>query len=537
MADDSALERFRENTGKPGNRPKVPGFRPPVPSREIILVANTLIWFAITLFWYRGGLDLVGHWMSAGMGIWTFLCLFLPVGFGTDRPDTTPRAHLKRLLKFPVFWFGLCVLGYGLVQILNFGYVLQIIPERGGRMVEVYHLDWLPAGISVPMDFTNSPRAGMLQLALPWLMVCSLVVGIRSRRALDGLINGALAILFFWTVMALGYYYTGATEIYWGIDMGKNNIPWFWGTIKDPNHGAILQVFGLLICLALAGRGFRRSLAVGRIGGVQLFYLALALFFSLATLQSLSRAGIAFVVLIWLAGFIGFGAMAYMNRSLGLVSICSCFIVLLVLGGIVFIAINLNDGQGRANDLAMTLRSTVDEVKVVEADETTDVRIVLNRVSFRLLKTSPVFGYGVGSWSYLYRRHADPLRDWDILVTERLARDANGWSLKRDGESYKILVPLHFDHAHNEYLQYLCEFGVVGAAGVFLLVIWIPGMLIFGWKRSGFIGLAALGATGVILLHSLIEFPTRTPALGLLFALLLAAGAIDRNFRREGGAA
>jgi O-antigen ligase len=532
----SALDRFRAETGKPGGEwARGRAVRPPVPLRQRWLIASLLLWFAVTLFWFRAGLDPLGHYVSLGLGLFSVLWLFIPLGGGVDLPDGTPRAHFRRLLAQPVFWLGLVTLGYCLVQVLNYGWELKVIPGKGGRMVEVPRVEWLPAGVRVPSDFTNSPRAGILQLALPWLLACTVLVGLRSRRALDWLLHGALAILFLWTVMALGYYYTGGTSIYWGIEMGKNNTPWFWGTVKNPNHGAILQVFGLLACLGLAGRGFRRSLSLGRLGGVQLFYLALALFFSLATLQSLARAGILFVALIWVAAVVGGGVLAYRQRSMALVSLFAGFFVVLMSIAVVVVVINMRD-QGWRNPFVRTITQTVAQLESAREGELVDRRAILNRVTQRLVASSPVYGYGVGSWSVFYRRFSDPLEDWELWVAYTpWARGADGQRLlDENGNPYRTIVPMHFDHAHNEYLQYLGELGVVGVVPLALLVLALPFALLRRLRSIGYLGLAALGATAVVLLHSLIEFPTRTPALGLLFALLLAIGVLELRLRREG---
>ena len=367
---ETPLDRFRAETGT-RHAKKQPPVLPPVPRRQWLLVFNVLLWFGTTLFWFRGGLGLWGSFVSLGLGLWTFLCLFLPAAplRETDRPDGTPWAHLKRLLCFPFFWLGLLVLGYGLIQTLNPAYELVAVPGVGAKMEPLEFIEWLPSGVRVPLFMTNSPRAGLLQIALPWLMVCSLYVGLRSRRALDWLLNAILAIISLWAFMALGYYYTEAESIYWGIEMGRNNIPWFWGSFKNPNHGGVIQLFGVILALALAGRGFRRALASSRFSGIQVFYLAVALFLSLATLQSLSRGAIVLMAAVWLCALLLAGIMAYRERSFKAVGVMAAFIVLLVGGGAIWFVANTSDGQGKRNPLQRMLRTTISQVESIKEGE------------------------------------------------------------------------------------------------------------------------------------------------------------------------
>lgn len=535
VMSDTPLDRFRAETGIPRHL-KPPPVLPPIPRRQQLLVFNTLVWFALTLFWFRGGLGLWGSFVSLGMGVWTFLWLFLPAAplSETDPQDGTPWAHLKRLFTFPVFWAGLPVLAYGLVQTLNPAYELVPVPGKGAMMQSIDFIEWLPSGVRVPLFMTNSPRAGLLQIALPWLMLCSLWVGLRSRRALDWLLNAVLAIVALWTLMALGYYYTGAESIYWGIEMGRNNTPWFWGTFLNPNHGGMLQLFGLLLAFGLAGRGFKRALLTRHFSGIQVFYLAVALFLSVATLQSLSRGAILLMALVWLGALLVGGTMAYRERSFKMVGALAGFLVLLLIGGVIWFVTNTQSGQGRKNPLQRTLLQTSKQFEDIQAGEAdkADNRVLLNRVSMRMFKTSPVYGYGIGSWSYFYRNHVDFFNEIDLLIAYYSGKDPEG---NRMEKGIRYAVPMHFDHAHNEYFQMLCELGVLGSVCLLLLLLTVFLHLARFMPRGGlgFLGLIALAAALAIALYSLIEFPLRTPALGLFAGLFFAAAALEAEHRHQ----
>tara|TARA_B110000037_G_scaffold77808_1_gene92941 strand:+ start:2635 stop:4257 length:1623 start_codon:yes stop_codon:yes gene_type:complete len=530
---ETPLDRFRAETGTPRHL-KQPPVLPPIPHRQWLLVFNTLLWFTLTLFWFRGGLGLWGSFVSLGLGLWTFMWLFVPAAplSETDRPDGTPWAHIKRLLSFPFFWLGFAVLGYGILQTLNPAYELVPIPGKGARMEPLDFIEWLPSGVRVPLFMTNSPRAGLLQIALPWLMVCCLYVGLRSRRALDFLLNGVVAIVCLWTLMALGYYYTGSETIYWGIEMGVNNIPPFWGSLKNPNHAGTLQLIGAILSLGLAGRGSQRSHATHHFSGLQVFYVSVALFLSLSTFQSLSRGAIVLTVIVWLSALALAGVLAYRQRSFKSVSMMAFFLLLFVAGAIVWYVANTSGSQGKNNAVKRTLEYTENQLEDLKSgnSEIVDNRVYLNRISVRMFNTSPVYGYGIGSWSYFYRNHVDLLSEFEVLIAYYRLRDPEGNLM---GEGVRYAVPKHYDHAHNEFLQYVCELGVIGAFLLSVLVLYIPARLLLMIHKVGigFLGIVCLAVSFTFLLYSVIEFPLRTPALGLFVGLLYAAAQVESDHR------
>tara|TARA_B110000438_G_C15760720_1_gene627156 strand:- start:478 stop:1500 length:1023 start_codon:yes stop_codon:yes gene_type:complete len=332
--------------------------------------------------------------------------------------------------------------------------------------------------------------------------------------------------------MALGYFFTESKTIYWGIEMGQNNIPPFWGSLKNPNHGGMLQLIGILLALGLAGRGFSRALLSRHFSGIQVFYLAIALFLSLATLQSLSRGPILLMAFLWFAALGVAGVMAYRERSFKMVGVMASFLVLLIAGGVVWYVTNTSTGQGNKNPVQKTLQTTVtqfDDFKEGES-ENIDRRVLLNRVSIRMFKTSPVYGYGIGSWSYFYRDHIDFLSEIDLLIANYSRFDAQG---NRTKKGVRYATPMHFDHAHNEYMQVLCELGIVGTVVICLLILTLLSQL-FSYIRAGgvgFIFLSAIGCVIVLMLYSMIEFPLRTPILGLFFAIFMASALLETQHR------
>jgi O-antigen ligase len=82
-------------------------------------------------------------------------------------------------------------------------------------------------------------------------------------------------------------------------------------------------------------------------------------------------------------------------------------------------------------------------------------------------------------------------------------------------------------HAHNDYLEYLSELGILGfallAAGV--LFITVDSFLTWAKRRNPEVKSLALGglvSVFVMLVHSLTDFNLHIPANALLFTMILS---------------
>lgn len=117
------------------------------------------------------------------------------------------------------------------------------------------------------------------------------------------------------------------------------------------------------------------------------------------------------------------------------------------------------------------------------------------------------FGTGLGTFRIVYERH----------------------------EALEMLRSFRVNNAHNDYIEFLIEAGVVGAAIILaflaLLVQRLRSLSQDPIRRDR----AILGA-GIILLtllHSVVDYPLRTPALAVLFALAVGMLFRDSVAKRE----
>lgn len=91
-----------------------------------------------------------------------------------------------------------------------------------------------------------------------------------------------------------------------------------------------------------------------------------------------------------------------------------------------------------------------------------------------------------------------------------------------------------YDHAHNEYLQFTIEFGVVGALllALFIVLCMKNALSAMRNRRHPLPRGAAFASVMAIIgmaLHSSVDFPLQAPANTAIFVVLLALGALSRD--------
>ncbi len=146
------------------------------------------------------------------------------------------------------------------------------------------------------------------------------------------------------------------------------------------------------------------------------------------------------------------------------------------------------------------------------ASETTDsveTRVEPAKYGIDLIADYPVFGAGPGSWYVAFPRY-------------------------RGGD-----LSAFFDYAHNDFVQFVAESGLIGGAILVLIVCWSLGVaLIAQFRRRDPLmrGLSFASIMGVtsILIHSSVDFNLQIPANAMLFMVLLAFGWISYYLDRQG---
>ena len=113
--------------------------------------------------------------------------------------------------------------------------------------------------------------------------------------------------------------------------------------------------------------------------------------------------------------------------------------------------------------------------------------------------------------------------------------------------SFEALFPSYEDpsqvtstfmnHAHNDYLEFVLEFGAAGIALIAAFLVWFIWRSIAIWRSEGEDGSrlrkAASIAVLIVILHSLVDYPVRTGAISGFVGLCLGVMAARSEPRRK----
>ena len=129
----------------------------------------------------------------------------------------------------------------------------------------------------------------------------------------------------------------------------------------------------------------------------------------------------------------------------------------------------------------------------------------VTRDTLNMFKSYPISGVGAGAFTHVY-----PVFKGDDVRT-----------------------PLLYHHAHNDYAQFLAEFGLPASFALFVMVLWSLrwGISAMRQRNSQFyqgVGFACTMAIIAIGIHSMVDFNLQIPANAATFVLILALAAVAR---------
>ena len=277
------------------------------------------------------------------------------------------------------------------------------------------------------------------------------------------------------------------------------------GTFVNRNHfsGYLEMVIPLALGLILArtdlfslsGKKWKEKiLRISEKGVYKNLLLALAvILMALAIILSKSRSGVFLVVLTFILVFgmavLYFGRVRQQQKWIkSFLKVTFLIIVLMAL----YIGID-------ATIERFAMDNILEEVRPVVWSNTTGI-----------IGDFPVFGSGLGTFEALYPAYEESS------------------------------TPPLFEHAHNDYLEYLAELGVVGFVMLLggILVMLVFSFLMWKVRRHPEVkGLALGGMVAVVamLVHSITDFNLHIPANMMLFAVVLSLTVVTAFYKRNQG--
>ena len=453
----------------------------PLPEKLAALVLAGLI---AAPAWLRGGTH--APWMhsaalAAAAAAPLLLVLLLWRRKAAPHPARPEGGRPRRLLADPIFWIGLLFLALLATQWWNTGRAL---------FYDAKLAKWdysPPPHPGFPFSFTAGEARQMLDWYFPgWLIVIALRSALFSPagiRLVWRLLAAHAALL---ALFGIAQFSTHTTSMYWRLPMEVH----FFAAFGYQNHAGSYFLMALplaagLLCFELGEHAAARS-------RIRVAILAAAMLLSLVGANlSLSRSAIllSWAMLLPLAVL----SVAYFwprigpARSVNLVAAGA---------GVLCLAALLTFGLGR-QAIPREFQPEKDHKSFFLRE--TDYRAFQLRTAARVWHDHPWFG--VGGWGYRY------------LMAHYLA--PADWRRITPGKA----------NVHNDPLQALVEFGVVGA-GALAAVVAVLLAAVFR-ARSGWPPVAlfpVLGA-GVVGLQSLIDLPFRSPAVLYLWLACLAGAA------------
>ncbi|PZR32254.1 MAG: hypothetical protein DI526_17245 [Caulobacter segnis] len=250
-------------------------------------------------------------------------------------------------------------------------------------------------------------------------------------------------------------------------------------TFVSANTAATLfGCMAVLVCGFLARRGRSRRLLSRSILDRKPVAAALLVLFALSLVFTASRMGLAASCLALAAMFVLRGGPSLLGRIRPSV---------LLLGGLVLIAAGLLYGGSLARRLP-------------ELSTDLGYRLRLIQTHYAFFTERPWFGWGLGSF-----------------------RSLNNQAI--NGENFSIFYDV--GAAHNVYVQWLSQAGIVGAGLMWAIVLLAVVKIVLGAIRPGETGdhLAALAAVMLLFaIHGLSDYALEVPSMSALMSLLLGGG-------------
>lgn len=314
------------------------------------------------------------------------------------------------------------------------------------------------------LTLSLSPWGSLASLAW-WLPALALIIVMqRPDRPSPRLIARMITVLAVIAMAISGIQRTSGSLYFYSVTNYGMGVGFF----ANANNQAMLLLCTIALRAGAAAIEQGRPPREGQVHVQRVAFFSITMLLIIGILLSGSLAGIGLLIPVLAGSALLFRSQARNQR------------VIAVVGAIVL----------AAAIVAYTLFATAD---LGSAAQPGGSRLDFLRNSLPLMGKFFPFGSGLGTFEQVYHWRENP----------------------------QIVGPVYLNHAHNEYVEVLLETGVFGFAAMFLFGwFWVAAVrsAVAGPNANPMTRAAAL-MTGVLLLHSLVEFPLRTPALSCVMAL------------------
>ena len=455
----------------------------------------------VFLPWALGTMRPWAQFISLGFSVLGFGLAVLPRNY-TEEHTGSRRFRLlmwPKLVRFPIFWLGLALLGLVVLQALNPAWEYKS-DAKNFWMQEVAHKAWLPHGVRAPFERWNQWRM-LVIYSSALLTVCSIWVAFTRRRTLQALLLALAANGVLLAVVGVAQLMLRADKIF-GIITSPNRR--FFSSFIYKNHGAAYLGLAMALTAGLAGwfylRGIRR-MEKSNPSGVLAFFATLI---AVSIITSYAR-GATLMMLVFVIGAVG----AFVVHQFRLPSENRRPLIVVAL--LLLCGFFLKTGLG-----ALQSGEAWDRIRqgIARQDNSLVLRERVTTVSLQMVRETWPQGIGVGAFRFIFPiyQHRDP----------KLVIDEN-----------KRLM--FWEHAHNDVVELLAE---LGAVGTFIIVLgfgyWAFALLkSYFWENP----LSSCIVFGLLLLlaYAWWDFPFQCPAILTTWCALWAVATMWARFEEAGG--
>lgn len=393
---------------------------------------------------------------------------------------------LPILLRFPIFWIGLAFLLYVLIQALNPAWKFTET-DRGPWLQGVSCIAWLPAGLRTPFE-PASPWRSLMIYSSAWLSACAIWTGLTRRKSLRILlvlltINAFLLALFGLAERALH-----ADRIFWSWTPPAS---YFVSSFVYRNHAGAYFDLTLAICCAVGFWYYRRQIRRQESSSPAVMFGLFAAVIAAIVLYSFSRGATILMLglLAIVAGMIGRLSFLSRDSSRSLLTIVFVGLVFVIIVGLSLIGLKTDEIGERMRNLGRQIDP-----------HSESFRLVVYQATWEMAEDRLVLGWGAGSYYYCFSGYQ--ARHPEICF----ARD-----------SHRRLL---FEHAHDDYLELLAEYGVVGCcllvAGLAYCLFRLLCLRVWRHPSASILLLGCL----VTMIHATFDFPFFNPAILITWCCL-----------------
>lgn len=379
---------------------------------------------------------------------------------------------LDRRLMAPVALF-LAILAVPLLQLAPLPFELwSAVPGRDPAETAMELSGTLPTAAPLSLDPSATLRTALALTPAAAAFFATLLLQHRGRQAMAWAWLALAAASLFLGVLQVA---TGDGSLFYLYE--RTNAGYAVGFFSNRNHQAALIAAGVPLAAALMAGAQTGQRPWGAY--VQLVSLA-SIFVAVVSLGVIrSSAGLILLGL----GLAGSGALIWQAQARGRGAGRALGLILVSLAGASLVAL-------------FALQPLLTKLGGHFGGEP---RLEIWRVSAEVAAEHLPFGSGLGTFDLVYRA-AEPLAS---------------------------VGPQYVNHAHNDYLELLIEAGLPAAIVLGAFVIWWLKRTLTVWRRSEtspdtHLMRAASLVVGMLLMHSWLDYPLRTDALAVLFAMACA---------------